>query len=267
MAPKALVVDNDFFFVEFLSDLLTGREYLVVKAYDGKEAIGYLQTDSFDIIFLDMFMPKIDGGKVIEYVRSRFPAAAFPIVALSGAIIERVDELGEIGADYYIAKGPMEKMEAEINRFLSEFESTGNDSERTESSDKFFEPANLHPRQETAELIEAMEFHKSIMESLPAGVLVLDRDTRLIDANPKALRMLGFRIEHLLNMPLTSLFMDEDRPLLVDALKKSITAGEQDWLSVTARTGSIRFSLKPGLLRVDRETAGWVLVVEDERNG
>ena len=39
MARKALVVDNDFFFVEFLAELLENKGYEVVKAYDGKEGI------------------------------------------------------------------------------------------------------------------------------------------------------------------------------------------------------------------------------------
>ena len=43
MQKKALVVDSDFFFVEFLSELLVKRGYQVIKAYDGKEAIGKLE--------------------------------------------------------------------------------------------------------------------------------------------------------------------------------------------------------------------------------
>jgi CheY-like chemotaxis protein len=267
MLPKALVVDNDFFFVEFLSDLLVGRGYQVVKAYDGKEAIECLQRESFDIVFVDMLMPKIDGGKVIEYARALFVAPRFPIVALSGAIIERVDELGELDADYFIAKGPLEEMEVEINRFLSGFERPGNDHEKFDGFDKFFEPAGLHPRQETAELIDAMEFQKDIVESIPTGVLVLDSDTRLIHANSEALRILGLKIEGLLNKPLTSLFIDEEKTLLVSALKKSVAGGQHGWISVTPRNMPVRLSLKPGVLKANRNTAGWVLLVEGERHG
>ena len=39
MSKKALVVDNDFFFVEFLTELLQKRGYNVTSAYDGKEGI------------------------------------------------------------------------------------------------------------------------------------------------------------------------------------------------------------------------------------
>ena len=49
MQKKALVVDNDFFFVEFLSELLAKRGYQVLKAYNGKEGIAKLENDSVDI--------------------------------------------------------------------------------------------------------------------------------------------------------------------------------------------------------------------------
>jgi CheY-like chemotaxis protein len=87
MMKRALVVDNDFFFMEFLTELLEAREYEVIKAYDGKEGISKLEQEEFDLIFVDMIMPKIDGKQLIRFTRSRFPNAHFPIVALT--IIEQ----------------------------------------------------------------------------------------------------------------------------------------------------------------------------------
>ena len=84
---KALIVDNDSFFVEFLSELLEAREYLVLKAYDGKEGISRLEGETVDLLLVDMIMPKIDGKQLIKFVRTRFPNAGFPIIALSGVMI------------------------------------------------------------------------------------------------------------------------------------------------------------------------------------
>lgn len=262
MAPRALVVDNDFFFVEFLSCLLAHRGYEVIKTYDGKEAIGWLERESFDLLFLDMVIPKINGPKLIEYVRARFSPPGFPIVALSGTIIERLDELGDIGADYYIVKGPIEKMEVEINRFLMEFEHPDFGSKTLEDSDRFFEPKHLYPRQETAELMEAVEFHRSIIESLAPGVLVLDRDTRLFHANPAALRILELGLEDLLNRTFTSLFVQEDRPLLIGALKDLLTGRTRDSCRMSALTAAFLVSLNLSVLKVRGTAAGWVVVVE-----
>lgn len=121
MAKKALVVDNDFFFVEFLTELLERRGYSVVKAYDGEEGISKLDK-SMDILFVDMVMPKLDGKQLISEARSQFPDSPFPIIAVSGIMIEKLGSLDEIGADYFVAKGPMEKMEVHLESLLDKVE-------------------------------------------------------------------------------------------------------------------------------------------------
>jgi PAS domain S-box-containing protein len=267
MTLRVLIVDNDFFFVEFLSDLLTGRGYEVVKAYDGKEAIGHLESDSFDLVFLDIVMPKIEGDKVIEYVHARFSPAGFPIVALSGSIIERLDVLGRIGADYYIAKGPIEKMEAEIVRFLMEFERSGFDSKGKVGIDSFFEPEHLYPRQETAELMEVIDFQKGIIESLATGVLVLDRDSRFIHANTSALHILGLGMEDLLNRPFVSIFVNEDRPLVVSTLKRVVARDSRGFHRISARIRNGPVSVTPALLKSGGKSVGWVVALEEDADG
>ena len=72
MAKKALVVDNDFFFVEFLTELLENKGYEVIKAYDGKEGISKLEEAGFNILFADLIMPKIDGLRLIKFARKNF---------------------------------------------------------------------------------------------------------------------------------------------------------------------------------------------------
>lgn len=122
MSKKAIVVDNDFFFVEFLSELLQARGYQVIRTYDGKEAKSKLEQQNFDLIFVDMVMPKMDGRELIRFVRTTFPNAHFPIIAFSGAIVKQLGKLDEIGADYFIAKGPMEKMTEYIEMLMDKIE-------------------------------------------------------------------------------------------------------------------------------------------------
>jgi CheY-like chemotaxis protein len=73
MPKKALVVDNDYFFVEFLTELLEKKGYEIAKAYDGKEGISKLEQGPVDILFVDMIMPKIDGEQLIKLIRKKFP--------------------------------------------------------------------------------------------------------------------------------------------------------------------------------------------------
>ena len=49
--------------------ILTHEGYDVTSAYDGQEASDYLQQDSFDVIILDIMMPKKDGLQVLQELR------------------------------------------------------------------------------------------------------------------------------------------------------------------------------------------------------
>ena len=122
MQKKVLVVDSDYFFVEFLSELLTKRGYEVIKAYNGKEGIAKLEDDMVDMLFADLVLPKVDGRQFFKFIRNKYNGNQFPMVALSGTMIEQIGSLNEIGADFYIAKGPIDQLTIKLNEFMAEIE-------------------------------------------------------------------------------------------------------------------------------------------------
>jgi len=90
MPRRALIVDDDFFFVEFLGELLGKRGYQVTKAYDGKEGLLKLENGPFDILFTDLIMPKIDGIQFIKIARRKFQNVPLQIIAISGSVVEQI---------------------------------------------------------------------------------------------------------------------------------------------------------------------------------
>ena len=122
MPRKALVVDSDYFFVEFLSTMLEKRGYQVCKAYDGKQGIASLEEGPFDIMFADLVIPKVSGRQLFRSARRKFNGHCCPLVALAGTVIEQMESLDAIGADYFIAKGPMDKLAVQLNQFITEME-------------------------------------------------------------------------------------------------------------------------------------------------
>ena len=105
MSPRALVVDNDKFYVEFLSEILGQEGYQVTKAFDGMEAMELLDRDRPDLVVLDIVMPKIDGDRVCRYIKSTPRLRQIPVVILSGTLVEDREKVLAIGADGYVAKG------------------------------------------------------------------------------------------------------------------------------------------------------------------
>jgi len=256
MMKRALVVDNDFFFMEFLTELLEAREYEVKKAYDGKEGISKLEQEEFDLIFVDMIMPKIDGKQLIRFTRSRFPNAHFPIVALS--IIEQMDTLSEIGADYFIAKGPAEKMAKSIEMLIDRIEKNPIPDP---SDETVFQPDNMIPRHITSELIQSVNFQQAITESIGMGIIVVDRDARIIITNSLALDIINKSYEEVLNREIISVFPSEERAKVMGSLKRVLLKTELRKTSLFVIINSQKIRLIVSLLRENGDIVGWVVAL------
>ena len=100
--PRILLVDDEQSVQTLLSYPLRKEGYEVVPALDGQEALDRFDDQAFDLIVLDVMLPKVDGLEVCRLLRRR---SAVPIIMLT-ARTEEIDKvLGlELGADDYITK-------------------------------------------------------------------------------------------------------------------------------------------------------------------
>jgi CheY-like chemotaxis protein len=260
MSKKAIVVDNDFFFVEFLAELLEERGYEVIKAYDGKEGISKLEVESFDFLFVDIIMPKIDGKELIRFARKRFPDANFCIIAVSGTIIEQMTTIDEIGADYYIAKGPMEQMASQFKTFMDKIEKQ---ALPFPAGEKFVRPENLFPRTATVELIETIDFHRAITESVGIGIIVIDTDTKIMSINSFGLEILKKSFDKVVNRPITSAFPKKIKAQLIESLKGVLLMKEARKITFFAPIQSKKIQIIVSVLKIKSEIAGWVIAMEE----
>ena len=260
MAKKALVVDNDFFFVEFLTELLENKGYEVIKAYDGKEGISKLEEAAFDILFSDLIMPKIDGLQLIKFARRKSSENQPIIIAISDTLIEQMDDVKVIDADYCVVKGPLEEMTKALNSLLDKLELHG----VPESADEqFVETGKLYPRQTTTELVEELKFQKAGFDSVGIGILVVDRDARVMSANAMALELLNKPLEDVLNLRITAVFPQKERGRLVEALKGVAKNLNLKRRSLRLKSGSRELKLVASILRMGDDLDGWVLTMED----
>jgi len=100
--PRILLVDDEQPIQTLLSFPLQKDGYEVVRANDGREALQRFGEGPFDLVVLDVMMPKLDGLEVCKRMRAR---STVPIIMLT-AKAEEIDKvLGlELGADDYITK-------------------------------------------------------------------------------------------------------------------------------------------------------------------
>src|SRR5436190_6059965 len=99
---RILLVDDEQPVQKLLSYPLEKEGYEVVAARDGQEALQSFEQGQFDLVVLDIMLPKVDGLEVCRRMRAK---SAVPIIMLT-AKAEEIDKvLGlELGADDYITK-------------------------------------------------------------------------------------------------------------------------------------------------------------------
>lgn len=103
MKSKILVVDDEESIVTLLTYNLENAGYLTSTAIDGNEAIQKVKQENFDLILLDVMLPKMDGLEVCKYLR--YNKIETPIIMLTALSDEFDKILGlELGADDYITK-------------------------------------------------------------------------------------------------------------------------------------------------------------------
>jgi two-component system response regulator VanR len=81
---RVLIVEDDPDILEMLSSWLSEAEYQIVEAQDGLEAIDKFADGKYDLVLLDLMLPKIDGFGVCEWIRKRSDVPIVMLTALDG---------------------------------------------------------------------------------------------------------------------------------------------------------------------------------------
>jgi signal transduction histidine kinase len=103
--PSVLVVDSDPLIVALLTGLLTSKNYSVIKAYSGVEALKIVKEQHVDMIICDLVMPTMSGYEFLELVRKERGGSAIPFVFLTaGDSPETVKFKLEKGVEHCVPK-------------------------------------------------------------------------------------------------------------------------------------------------------------------
>jgi len=102
-SPRILVVDDEQPVQQLLDRTLRSEGYDVVPALDGEQALDEISKQPFDLVMLDVMLPKLDGFEVCRRVRAQSSVPIIMLTAKAEEIADRVLGL-ELGADDYIIK-------------------------------------------------------------------------------------------------------------------------------------------------------------------
>jgi len=103
MKARLLIVDDEEQFVEALSERLSMRDYDVTTALTGEDAIVKLTNYNFDVVILDVHLPRIDGTEVLRKIKNLKPLTE--VIMLTGhGTVEMAIEGMKLGAFDFLMK-------------------------------------------------------------------------------------------------------------------------------------------------------------------
>lgn len=119
---KILIIEDDQFMREFYQELFQQEGFLVDNAQDGEVGLKKIQENEYDLILLDIMLPKKDGLQILRDLKIRPPKSGdCPIVVLTNlgqdAVIKNCFELGAQG---YLIKSALnpDQVLAEVKNYL-----------------------------------------------------------------------------------------------------------------------------------------------------
>ena len=115
---KILIIEDEKLLAESLRTLLELKGFEVEVVYDGEDGAEYAETGIYDLLIMDVMMPKLDGYQVARQVRARRVTTPILMLTAKSEVRDRIEGLNA-GADYYLTK-PFDNLEllACINALL-----------------------------------------------------------------------------------------------------------------------------------------------------
>ena len=100
---KILIVEDEKLLADSLKALLEKKGFTVECVYDGESGAEYAETGVYDLLILDVMMPKMNGYQVARSVRAKRCGTPILMLTARSGLEDRIEGLNA-GADYYLTK-------------------------------------------------------------------------------------------------------------------------------------------------------------------
>jgi CheY-like chemotaxis protein len=102
--PRVLVADDDPQMRRLVRSILERDGYEVTEAGDGLDALEQVENKAFDLMLLDIDMPRLDGLGVLEELRARIKTLGVPVIVLTARTDDTETRVLDLGAQDFLTK-------------------------------------------------------------------------------------------------------------------------------------------------------------------
>lgn len=119
MYPAILIVDDEITIIESLKGILSDDGFEVIHAFNGYEALKKIETESPDIVLLDIWMPGMDGIETLKEIKKIAPSLPVVMITGHGTIESAVDATKSGAYDFLEKPLSIDKIMVTINNALN----------------------------------------------------------------------------------------------------------------------------------------------------
>jgi CheY-like chemotaxis protein len=250
--------DDDPIILSAVSEALAGEGYSVHMARDGLEALALIRAVKPDYIILDIMLPKLDGGRLCAAVKQDERLRRIPIIALSALSADDYRYFPQLTADAYVAKGRLPVVAQNLLTALQKCR----ESRPEQVKGELLGHEAFRSRRIVSELLQDRKHMVAILQILAPGALEVDRDGRVVWANPGACASFGQAEEALIGEPFASLALPVDRQRVQHLLTELIRAEEATQLVTTLVLDVKTLTIRLAPIVEDHACTGLLILVE-----
>lgn len=115
---RILIVEDDLQLADMLTETLVNRQYSVDAAQDGEEAWEWVETQDYDLILLDVTLPKMNGIRFCQRLRDRHSSLPILMLTARDTIADKIIGLDAGADDYMVKPFDIEELMARIRALL-----------------------------------------------------------------------------------------------------------------------------------------------------
>ncbi|MBU1000513.1 response regulator [Patescibacteria group bacterium] len=119
---KILIIEDDQFLREFYQELLQAEGYFIDVAADGEVGLSKIQSNEYDLVLLDIMLPKKDGVQILRDLKSKPAKSSNVIIVILTNLGQDtiIKECFDLGAEGYLIKSALnpDQVLTEIKSYL-----------------------------------------------------------------------------------------------------------------------------------------------------
>ncbi|MCF8045186.1 MAG: sigma-54 dependent transcriptional regulator [Desulfarculaceae bacterium] len=165
MYPAVLIVDDETRIIESLEGVLSDDGFEVIHAYNGYEALKKVESESPDIVLLDIWMPGLDGLETLKEIKKSNPTLPVVIITGHGSIEAAVNATKSGAFDFLEKPLSIDRVMVTINNALN--------FRRLEEENKYLRKKSIEKNSITGSSTAVHKLYREISEAAPSDASIL----------------------------------------------------------------------------------------------